>query len=142
MKKILILCLILFSFCLVGCSNNEVFKTEYSMNELASIDDIKLKLINASRNENNQLELVFEIENNTKRTITILPDESFKLYDINKVQIPNTYSNNSNIIKKNKKTTITLNYSVEDKKLYEIYFYSGIVENNIKFTITDTDITK
>ena len=38
--------------------------------------------------------------NKRDNTVTIKSDEMFKLYDINKVQIPNNYTNSTNIIKK------------------------------------------
>jgi len=34
----------------------------------------------------------------------------------------------------------TLQYNIKNRELYEILFYSGIVENNIKFTVTNNDI--
>ena len=74
--------------------------------------------------------------NKRDNTVTIKSDEMFKLYDINKVQIPNNYTNSTNIIKKDETITYILEYNVAKKEIYELYFYSGIVENNIKFTIT------
>ena len=35
---------------------------------------------------------------------------------------------------------IKIQGGVKNRELYEIYFYSGIVENNIKFTITSNNI--
>ena len=61
-------------------------------------------------------------------------------YDINKVQIPNKYTNDKNIIKKDESITYKLQYDVTQKELYEIYFYSQVVENNIKFSFTSSDI--
>lgn len=140
MKKILLIIICFIVMFITGCTSNVIPKSEYLMNEVAEMDNLKIELKTAIWNENQELELNFEIENNRKDTITIVPDENFKLYDINKVQIPNTYIGNSIVIKKNEKRTITLNYNVSDKKLYEIYFYSGMVDNNIKFSITDSDI--
>ena len=68
------------------------------------------------------------------------PDNNFKIYNINSVQIPNIFSNDSNIIKSNDTINYTLQYNIKNRELYEIYFYSGIVENNIKFTITSKEI--
>ena len=79
--------------------------------------------------------------NKRDNTITIKSDEMFRLYDINKVQIPNSYNNSVNIIKKDETITYILEYSVSKKEIYELYFYSGIVENNIRFNITSKDIT-
>lgn len=140
MKKILLIIICFIVMFITGCTSSVIPKSEYLMNEVAEMDDLKIELKTAIWNENQELELNFEIENNRKDTITIVPDENFKLYDINKVQIPNTYTGNSIVIKKNEKRTITLNYNVSDKKLYEIYFYSGMVDNNIKFSIIDSDI--
>ena len=140
MKKVLyIIFIVAFGLVLFGCNNTKFIpKSQYGLNELAMIDDINLTLINSNL-ENNNLELVFQITNNTNKTITINPDTNFKLYDINKVEILNTYSNNNNIIKKGQTISYTLNYKVSNKEIYEIYFYSGIVENNIKFVVTSND---
>lgn len=78
--------------------------------------------------------------NKRDNTVTIKSDEMFKLYDINKVQIPNNYTNSTNIIKKDETITCILEYNVAKKEIYELYFYSGIVENNIRFNITSKDI--
>ncbi len=142
MKKILLILICLIVIFFTGCSNYTVMPiSDYSINDTANMDNLNIKLIKASWTENKELELVFEIENKRKDTITVVPDEYFKLYDINMVQIPNTYAGGSTIIKKNEKSTVTLCYKVSEKKLYEIYFYSGMIDNNIKFTITDNDIS-
>ena len=60
---------------------------------------------------------------------------------INKVQIPNKYTNDKNIIKKDETITYKLQYDVTKKELYEIYFYSQVVENNIKFSFKSSDIS-
>ena len=39
-------------------------------------------------------------------------------------------------VQKGDTITLTLQYNIQEKSIYEILFYSGIVENNIKFTIT------
>ncbi len=140
MKKVLLIVICFIVMFITGCTSNVIPKSEYSINEQAEMDNLKITLKSVSKLENNELELVFEIQNNRKDTITITADEFFKLYDINKVQIPNTYEESSTVIKKNEKRNVTLNYKVSDKKLYEIYFYSGMVDNNIKFSFTDSDI--
>lgn len=137
--------IILFMFALLalfitGCNNNKFYKTEYKINEIAIIDDFKLGLIKVVRMENDVLELNFKITNNGTNTTTLNPDGNFVFYDKNKVQVPNMYSNNSNIIKKDQTINYTLQYNVSTKELYEIYFYSGIVENNIKFSFNNSDI--
>lgn len=136
MKKLFILCIAIFVFALVltGCDNTPV-KTEYSLNEPAKLDDIEITMVDATY-QNNILEVEFKIKNNRDNTISIAPDTYFKLYDINQVQVPNKYQNDNNMIKKGDTINFTLQYNIQEKELYEILFYSGIVENNIKFTIT------
>lgn len=137
MKKLFILCVAIFVFALVltGCDNTPV-KTEFSLNEPAKLDDIEIIMVDATY-ENNILEVEFKIKNNRDNTISIAPDTYFRLYDINQVQVPNKYQNDNNMIKKGDTINFTLQYSIQEKELYEILFYSGIVENNIKFTITN-----
>ena len=102
------------------------------------IDDIYITLNSASYNDN-ELELVFNILNKTNNTITINPNNNFKFYDINRL-LTNNYENNKNVIKKGQTISYTLKYTVDKKELYDIYFYSGIVENNIKFVVTSNDL--
>jgi len=137
MKKLFILCIAICVFALVltGCDNTPV-KTEYSLNEHAILDDIEITMVDTSY-QNNILEVEFKIKNNRDNTISIAPDTYFKLYDINQVQVPNKYQNDNNMIKKGDTINFTLQYNIQEKELYEILFYSGIVENNIKFTITN-----
>lgn len=144
MKKILLFGLLIFviGIGLTGCGKDAILKSEYALGEVASIDDIAIKLEQAKYTEDKKLELVFDITNNRDNTLTLSPDDNFVLYDINKVQIPNTFSNNTNIVKKNSSLKYTVQYNIDSKELYEVYFYSGIVENNIKFTITSLDIEK
>lgn len=139
MKKICtVILVIVLVFFVVGC-DKVIPKTEYGINEEAVLDDIKIELVKATKIENDILEVVFEITNERNNSITLSPDNNFKLYDINQVQIPNLYEANKNIIKKDETINYTLQYNTQ-KDLYEILFYSGIVENNIKFTITSLDI--
>ncbi len=136
MKKLLILVCLLVLTIITGCSNE--IKTEYYLNETAKIDDIEITMIKTSYS-NNILEVEFKIKNERDNTISIAPDTYFKLYDINQVQVPNKYENDNNMIKKGDTINITLQYNIQEKSIYEILFYSGIVENNIKFTITGLD---
>ena len=137
MKKLFILCITIFvfAFVLTGCDNTPV-KTEYELNEPAKLDDIEITMVDTNY-QNNVLEVEFKIKNNRDNTISIAPDTYFKLYDINQVQVPNKYQNDNNMIKKGDTINFTLQYNIQKKELYEILFYSGIVENNIKFTITN-----
>lgn len=133
MKKLtMFLCLLVLTI-ITGCSKE--IKTEYFLNETATIDDIEITMTKASYS-NNILEVEFKIKNERNNTISIAPDTYFKLYDINQVQVPNKYENDNNMIKNGDTITLTLQYNIQEKSLYEILFYSGIVENNIKFTIT------
>lgn len=132
------------SVCLlvIGCDKKIPIKPEYSVNEDATADKINLKIYEVIYDETNKkLNIKLNITNKTGSTITIDSDKSFKLYDINKVQVPNTYTNNSNIIKNNQTVPYILEYNITKKEIYELYFYSGVVENHIKFNITSKDIT-
>lgn len=135
MKKVLILLFFILIF--TACSN-ETFKTEYSINEEANLDNIYIMLIKTEK-VNDSLQLTFTIKNKRGETITIDPDNNFKYYS-NDIVLSNTYKDNKNTIKNNKEQTYTLQYEYTDLSIYNIYFYSGIVENNIKFTFTDKDI--
>ena len=143
MKKILNLIFIIpLTLLLVACKKDnistKILKNEYNINEQATIDNINITLKEVYK-EQDIIEFIFEIENNRGSTITIDPDNNFKFYD-NQLLLNNIYDNNTNIIKKENKLNYTLQYKIEDKKIYSIYFYSGVVENNIKFTITSSDI--
>lgn len=137
-KKVIILLVLICSLFLTGCGRDYTIKSEYRINDIAMIDDLEVKLsfINF---DNDILEVVFDIKNNTNNTYTIGPD-SFKMYDINKVAIKNNFSNDNSVIKKGETISYTLQYAVERKELYEIYFYSGYVNNNIKFVIDSSDL--
>lgn len=131
--------LVLIPF-IVGCNDNKIIpKSEYKVGEEAMIDDIYLTLTSATYNDD-ILELVFKIRNDTGKTMTINPESNFKLYDINRVLVTNSFTNNSNVIKKGQTVSYTLNYNVSKKEIYEIYFYSGIVENNVKFAVLSADL--
>lgn len=121
--------------------NKYVLKSEYQIGEVGYIDDIEITLASVNYiNNNTGIELTFELTNKRDNTITIIPEDYFVFYDINKVQIPNKYTNDKNIIKKDEKIIYKLQYDVTKKELYEIYFYSQIVENNIKFSFKASDI--
>ena len=141
-KKIFSLLIItLLTFTIIGCTNKIPIKPEYEVNEQAIADEIELLLNEVVYNETQQtLRIKIKMTNKRDNTVTIKSDEMFKLYDINKVQIPNNYTNSTNIIKKDETITYILEYNVAKKEIYELYFYSGIVENNIRFNITSKDI--
>ena len=138
----IILILIAISTLVFKNDDKHSLKSEYSMHEVGYIDDIEVTLVNASYiNNDTGIEVTFELTNKRDNTITITPDDYFVFYDINKVQIPNKYTNDKNIIKKDETITYKLQYDVTKKELYEIYFYSQVVENNIKFSFKSSDIS-
>lgn len=121
---------------------NHILKSEYTMNEPGYLDKIEVTLKKATYIHNETgIEITFEITNRTDNTITITPDEYFKFYDINEVQIPNKYTSNPKIVKKDETILYKLQYATTKKELYEIYFYSQVVENNIKFSFKSSDIS-
>lgn len=143
MKYIKIISLILISIIIVGCGrdlSNITSKTSYKINETAKIDKLEITLTNFKYLDNDIVEFTFKITNNRNNSITLNPDNNFKIYNSTNAQIPNIYSNDSNIIKSKDTMNYTLQYNIKNRELYEILFYSGIVENNIKFTVTNNDI--
>ena len=140
---IIIISLILISIIIVGCGrdlSNITSKTSYKINETAKIDKLEITLTNFKYLYNDIVEFTFKITNNRDNSITLNPDNNFKIYNSTNAQIPNIYSNDSNIIKSKDTMNYTLQYNIKNRELYEILFYSGIVENNIKFTVTNNDI--
>ena len=117
-----------------------LYKTSYKINETAKIDKLEITLTNFKYLDNDIVEFTFKITNNRDNSITLNPDNNFKIYNSTNAQIPNIYSNDSNIIKSKDTMNYTLQYNIKNRELYEILFYSGIVENNIKFTVTNNDI--
>lgn len=138
-----VILLIVIVFVILDSVNNKYkfLKPEYTVNEKAVIDNIELTLKDIKYiNKETGIELSFEITNKQANTITIKADDYFKFYDVNKVQIPNKNENDKNIIKKNDTLVYKLQYDTTKKGLYEIYFYSQIAENNIKFKFKSKDI--
>lgn len=136
MKKVIYLfSVLLIVVVLTGC-NNKQLKTQYSLGEVAYLDDIEIKLTKSLIKDDKELELTFDITNNQDNTITISADNNFKFY-LDQIQMLNMYDNHNNIIKKGQTISYVLKYDVTSnvRKTYEILFYSGIVENNIKFNI-------
>lgn len=141
MKKIFYLFAMAFVLVLLtGCGNKQL-KSQYDVGEDAYLDDIELKLTKVLIKDDQELELTFDITNNQDNTITISADNNFRFY-LNQMQMLNRYDNHKNIIKKGQTISYVLNYDITSnvRKSYEILFYSGIVENNIKFNITSKDI--
>ena len=138
----IIICIVAIFAMISSGGNSYVLKSEYNMGELGYIDDIEITLTEAKYiNNDTGVEVSFEITNKRDNTITIIPDDYFVFYDINQVQIPNKFTNDKNIIKKDETLVYKLQYDVTKKELYEIYFYSQIVENNIKFSFKANDIS-
>lgn len=136
-----IVILILAFVVIFNNNSTQILKSEYSIGEVGHIDDITIVLDEVTYiNNDTGIELTFEITNERSNTITITPDDYFVFYDINQVQIPNKYTNDKNIVKKDETITYKLQYDVTRKELYEIYFYSQVVENNIKFSFKSSDI--
>ena len=137
----ILLVIVAFASFVLKSSDNHILKSEYKVNEVGYLDNIEVTLKSITYiHSGTGIELSFDITNQTDNTITIVPDTYFKFYDINHVQIPNKYTNNKSIVKKNETITYRLQYDVTKKELYEILFYSGVVENNIKFSFKSSDI--
>ena len=115
-------------------------KKQVNPNNTMEIDKLEITLTNFKYLDNDIVEFTFKITNNRDNSITLNPDNNFKIYNSTNAQIPNIYSNDSNIIKSKDTMNYTLQYNIKNRELYEILFYSGIVENNIKFTVTNNDI--
>ena len=129
-------------FIVKNSDGGHILKSEYKMNEQGYLDKIEVKLTKANYiNNDTGIEVTFEITNKTFNTITITADDYFKFYAINEVQIPNKYTGNKKIVKKDETITYKLQYDVTKKEIYEIYFYSQVVENNIKFSFKTSDMT-
>ena len=136
----LIICFVAFIALINNNGTDYILKSEYNIGELGYIDDIEITLTDAKYiNNDTGVEVSFKMTNKRDNTITIVPDDYFVFYDINQVQIPNKFTNDKNIIK-DETLIYKLQYDVTKKELYEIYFYSQIVENNIKFSFKASDI--
>ena len=126
MKYVKIISLILFAVLLVGCGRdltNITSKTSYKINETAKIDKLEITLTNFKYLYNDIVEFTFKITNNRDNSITLNPDNNFKIYNSTNAQIPNIYSNDSNIIKSKDTMNYTLQYNIKNRELYEILFY-------------------
>lgn len=147
-KFVIIICafvLIICFICFMAKNVNEfhILKSDYLIEEKGYLDKIEVTLQKVNYIHNNTgIEATFEITNKTNKTITVTPDEYFKFYDINEVQIPNKYTSNPKIVKKDETIIYKLQYDITKKEIYEIYFYSQVVENNIKFSFNSGDISE
>jgi len=83
MKKLFVfgLFILVMGISLTGCGKDAILKSEYTLGEVASIDDLTIKLEQAKYTEDKKLELVFDITNNRDNTLTLSPDDNFVLYE-------------------------------------------------------------
>ena len=117
MKYVKIISLMLFAVLLVGCGrdlSNITSKTSYKINETAKIDKLEITLTNFKYLDNDIVEFTFKITNNRDNSITLNPDNNFKIYNSTSAQIPNIYSNDSNIIKSKDTMNYTLQYNIKN----------------------------
>lgn len=144
MKKFVMCCIIVFSCSvLLGCglAAPENVKTEFNLNEKASIDRYQLKLVKVTTERfNNEISssngqyliLTFKVKNNEKETIRITDDQfELKIDD-------ETYSTVMPCglsLKSKEEREYVLLYDVPIQDNYDLLFFSGIVTNNIKFQI-------
>ena len=141
MKKLFKLVVIaLFVLLLVGCDDDMVYKTEYKTNEEAIIDNLYVSIDKVDYiDTSGTFELNFKITNKRGSSVTIDPSFNFRIYS-NDIQLDNIYPNSTNIINNNETINYKLNYKIDLEDIEYIMFYSGIVENNIKFVINSNDI--
>ncbi len=137
-----LICISFIAFVIKNNDGGHILKSEYSIGEAGYLDKIEVTLTKVNYIHNKSaIDITFEITNKTDNTITIIPDDYFKFYDINEVQIPNKYTTNTKIVRSDETIIYKLEYDVTQKELYEIYFYSQVVENNIKFSFKASDIS-
>lgn len=114
---------------------------EYKINEEVETDKLNVKLNDVYYNDDKTgIEVSFDITNNSDKTITIDPEENFKIYNDKKEQLKNTYQNETNIIKKGETLTFTLHYESGNKESYDISFVSDQLKKDIKFNFKSTEV--
>ncbi len=140
--KVFLLCTIMLPF--VGCFSVKQMpsKTEYYLNEEATMDNIyKISLNDILSQDHFQdvependhyLVLEFKITNISSETQTIDVQKSFQL-KIDNTLYPDLNHNKDTEIAPQESIMYQLIYDVNEMDHYEILFYSGIVDNNIKF---------
>lgn len=144
MKRVLIITTLLSLFLLSGCNNLKEpvnNKTEFYLNEEAKIDHYNIILndiVETKSFENNNPEndnyliLEFKITNNSDKTQILNSENNFKLI-IDNNTYKDLYHNTETEIQPNESIMYQVIYDVPEKDSYDLYFYSGVVSNNIKF---------
>lgn len=145
MKRVLLIVATLLSpFLLSGCNNLKEpvnNKTEFYLNEEAKIDYYNIILNdivetksfeNNNPEKDNYLILEFKITNNSNKTQILNSEDNFKLI-IDNNTYKDLYHNAETEIQPNESVMYQVIYDVPEKDSYDIYFYSGVVSNNIKF---------
>ncbi len=131
-KKILV-CL-LATLTITGCvPSDEVSetKTEYYLNELATIDQYQIELT-AYEYKNERLVLTFEIMNDFDHA-QIIDKNNFALINGSEQILPNNNLNQT--ISTGDTKEVKINFDITELEEYTIVFYSKVVTNNIGFKI-------
>ena len=141
LKYMILLVLLLVPITGCGTSQTEN-QTVFKINEETTIDGIKIVLNDIQMSQSFQdvkqekdtyLNLEFIITNTTNQTITIDSTKNF-VFKIEEEVYTDLNHNKMIEIAPEETVVYTLIYDVEEQDFYEVLFYSGIVENNIKFT--------
>lgn len=142
-KKVILL--VLLSVCMVGCNNLEApttttNKTEFAVNEIATIDHYKVILNDVIETNTYQekkpendtfLILEFKITNESKEVQTISPNVNFKPM-LNGTYLDLGHTENIEI-PAGESIIYQVVYDVPEMDSYSVLFYSGVVSNNIRF---------
>lgn len=142
-KKVVIL--VLLSIIIVGCNNLEPTtttpnKTEFTVNEIATIDHYKVVLndvietstYQTKKPENDTfLILEFKITNESREVQTISPNVNFKPM-LNGSYLDLGHTENMEV-PVGESIIYQVVYDVPEMDSYSVLFYSGVVSNNIRF---------
>ncbi len=133
MIKKLFVCLLAILL-VTGCTPSDTpseNKTEYYLDEIATIDDYEITLIEQEY-KNDRLVLTFEITNYFDDA-KVIDNDNFSLM-IGTEQIgPN--NNLEETISGGKTKQVVINFAVDELDEYMLIFYSKVVTNNIGFKI-------
>lgn len=145
MKAKKIILLLIISIFMVGCGNLDApstpNKTEFTVNEVATIDHYQIELNDVIETSTYQGEkpendtfliLEFKITNESGEEQVITPNTNFKLMldDGNYSDLGHTEPVK---ISANDSIAYQVVYDVPEMDSYSVLFYSGVVSNNIKF---------
>ena len=140
---IIVIILLIFStiFALINIGNKKIIKG--ILIENIDVSNLTIEEANSLLNEITDKEKENEIIFKYKEVETPITYEALEVeFDIKeKVEKAYQVGRGSNIIKNNQTVPYILEYNITKKEIYELYFYSGVVENHIKFNITSKDIT-